>query len=65
MILGNMYIEQRFGRKRKSLSQAKRTIREDVVLALRTMTMFSVFVTAWALWSADSIADWLKTDGSA
>ena len=60
MILGNMYIEQRFGRKRKSLSQVKRTVQEDLILAVRTMTMFSVFVTAWALWSADSIADWVK-----
>ncbi|MBJ22476.1 MAG: hypothetical protein CL933_23955 [Deltaproteobacteria bacterium] len=60
MILGNMYIEQRFGRKRKSLSQVKRTLGEDILLALRTVTMFSVFVTAWALWSADSIADWVK-----
>ena len=59
MILGNMYLEQRFGRKRKSLSKQKRTLGEDLSLALRTMLMFSVFVTAWALWSADSIADWL------
>ncbi len=56
LICGNLYLEQRFGRRR--LSRA-RTVGEDVFLALRTMGTFSTLISIWALKQTDTVADWV------
>ncbi len=55
-MVANVYLENRFGRKR-SLGKTKRRIGEDISLALRTMTMFAVLIGIWNVWSCDDLGE--------
>ena len=59
MILINVYLENRFGRKR-SLTQPRRSLASEISVGLRAIGMFVVIATAWTLWSANSVDEWLS-----
>ncbi len=53
VVLGNMIQEDRRGRLRR-LGKAKRTVKTDLGLALRTIGTFVVITISWAIWSTQS-----------
>jgi len=58
LVVVNTLYESRRGRKR-SLGQRSLTVRDIASLALRTASTFTVMAVLWALWSSDSIRDWI------
>jgi hypothetical protein len=53
VVLANMIHEARRGR-RRSLGTAKRSLRSDIGIALRTVGTFLVICASWAVWSSQS-----------
>jgi hypothetical protein len=58
LVLVNTLYEARRGRKR-TLGQRSMTVGDVASLALRTASTFTVMAVLWALWSSDSIRDWI------
>ena len=58
LVIVNTLYEARRGRKR-TLGQYSMTVGDIAALALRTAGTFSVMAVLWALWSSDSIQDWI------
>jgi D-alanyl-lipoteichoic acid acyltransferase DltB (MBOAT superfamily) len=57
LVMVDMLRERSFGRAR-TLGAGKRSLRADLGLGLRTLATFVVIVTAWSVWSADSLGAW-------
>ena len=58
LVIVNTLYESRRGRKR-SLGQQSMTVGDTAALALRTATTFTLMAILWALWSSDSVRDWI------
>ena len=58
LVVVNTLYEARRGRKR-TLGQRSMSIGDITALALRTAGTFTVMAVLWALWSSDSIQDWI------
>jgi lysophospholipase L1-like esterase len=58
LVIVNTLYEARRGRKR-TLGQYSMTVGDIAALALRTAGTFSVMAVLWALWSSDSVRDWI------
>ena len=56
LVMVNMLWETTHGRKR-SLGKKKRTLRDEVTLALKTLGMFTFMCLSWSVWTADSSAE--------
>jgi D-alanyl-lipoteichoic acid acyltransferase DltB (MBOAT superfamily) len=55
-VLANMLVEARRGRPRR-LTRPRRSLRDELGLALRTVATFTVICLSWAVWSAPSLAE--------
>jgi hypothetical protein len=58
LVIANTLYDVRHSRKR-ALGQSAWSVKDLTVRALRTAGTFSVMAVLWALWSSDSIADWI------
>jgi D-alanyl-lipoteichoic acid acyltransferase DltB (MBOAT superfamily) len=58
VIVNTLYDVRRSGQ--RSLTQRAWSARDITLLALRTAGTFSVMAVLWALWSSDSISDWIS-----
>jgi hypothetical protein len=57
LVVVNALYEAKFGR-RRSLGRRERTIKEQVVLVLKTMATFSIICVLWSLWTSESLSAW-------
>jgi hypothetical protein len=58
----NILWEQRRGR-RRSLGKVRRSLRDELLLALRTVGTFVAVVMSWSIWTAESAAELQHTWG--
>jgi D-alanyl-lipoteichoic acid acyltransferase DltB (MBOAT superfamily) len=58
LVVANSVHEHLRGRKR-TLSPSSWTVRESLMLGLRSVATFAVIVVLWSLWTAESVSGWL------
>lgn len=56
VVLANMVWEAKRGR-RRTLGKKKRTLRGELVLAIKTIATFTTICASWAIWSAQSFGE--------
>ena len=59
LMIGGVLLESRRGRQRV-VAGAKRTVKDDVTLALKTVGTFAFLCLLWSFWTAEGIGDWVE-----
>ncbi len=59
MILANVLLENKYGRKR-AIGGAKPSLISEGIVGLQCVAMFVVIVIAWSFWSTGSVDEWLS-----